>query len=79
MPGSWGTFKRLPVRADAATMLQEMGIHLLRFGGSYVSASGMEWKVIMTMLILIIVSVCEHAFAFMCMHLFRCLCVLVCL
>ena len=45
MPGAWGRFKGLPVRADAAAMLQEMGISLLRFGGTYVSSSsGMEWK-----------------------------------
>ena len=47
MPSSWGTFKGLPVRADAAAVLQEMGIKLLRFGGSYVNAVGMEWKVVM--------------------------------
>ena len=76
MPGSWGTFKGLPVRADAASILQEMGIKMLRFGGSYVNSVGMEWKVVAPIWLLFFVClyacICLGVFAFhVCNCLFR--------
>ena len=44
MPGAWGRFHGLPVRADSAEMFQSMGVRLLRFGGSYINWDGLGWK-----------------------------------
>lgn len=44
MPGAWGRFAGLPVRADAAAALQEMGVTVVRFGESYTSTRPMTWS-----------------------------------
>jgi alpha-L-arabinofuranosidase len=36
-PGEWGRYKGLPVRLDVATAMEEMGVSMLRLGGSFVN------------------------------------------
>eukprot|EP00040_Diaphanoeca_grandis_P029054 m.169180 g.169180 ORF g.169180 m.169180 type:complete len:708 (-) comp31555_c0_seq2:346-2469(-) len=43
MPGAWGRFNNLPVRADSVSMLQQMGITVFRWGGSYVTSVSTPW------------------------------------
>jgi hypothetical protein len=43
MAGEWGRFKGLPVRASSAAALQQMGVSMIRFGGSYVTSAPMPW------------------------------------
>lgn len=41
-PGTWGRYKGLPVRIEAAQTLQAMGVPALRYGGSV--GSSVSWK-----------------------------------
>ena len=43
MPGAWGRYKGLPVRLDAALLLQKMGIRAMRQGGSFADDADMKW------------------------------------
>jgi alpha-L-arabinofuranosidase len=43
-PGEWGRFKGLPVRRDVAEGLRDMGVTVLRYGGSMVNAPEYRWK-----------------------------------
>jgi hypothetical protein len=43
-PGEWGRFRGLPVRGDVAEGLRDMGLTVLRYGGSMVNAPGYRWK-----------------------------------
>ncbi len=43
-PGSWGRFKGLPVRKDAAEGLINQGVTILRYGGSMVNNPDYRWK-----------------------------------
>eukprot|EP01052_Picozoa_sp_SAG31_P004252 SAG31_NODE_175_length_21352_cov_3.981508_2_plen_541_part_00 len=43
MPGPWGRYKGLPVRKSAAAALEQMGITMIRFGGSYATSAPMPW------------------------------------
>jgi hypothetical protein len=43
-PGAWGRFKKLPVREDVAEGLRNLGITMLRYGGSMVNARDYRWK-----------------------------------
>jgi hypothetical protein len=43
-PGSWGTFKGLPVRLDVAQGLIDEGITAVRYGGSMVNNDQYRWK-----------------------------------
>ncbi len=42
-PGAWGRFDGLPVRRDVAQMLIDVGITIMRYGGSLVYAEGYRW------------------------------------
>eukprot|EP00664_Eupelagonemidae_sp_cell27_P004424 gene4424-9407_t len=44
MPGAWGRYKGLPVRADSVATLQQMGIKLIRQGGSFEKNRFLPWK-----------------------------------
>jgi hypothetical protein len=41
-PGEWGRFAGLPVRADTVAVLQQMGITMIRLGGTF--AQDIRWK-----------------------------------
>ena len=43
-PGPWGRFQGLPVRKDVVEGLRDLGITVLRYGGSMVNAPGYRWK-----------------------------------
>ena len=43
-PGDWGRFKGLPVRKDVIDGLREMGVSVMRYGGSMVNAPEYRWK-----------------------------------
>jgi hypothetical protein len=43
-PGAWGRFKNLPVRKDVAEGLINLGVTMLRYGGSMVNAPDYRWK-----------------------------------
>lgn len=43
-PGAWGRFKNLPVRKDVANGLANLGITMLRYGGSMVNSPEYRWK-----------------------------------
>ncbi len=43
-PGEWGRFEGLPVRKDAAELLKEQGVTVLRFGGCMANATDYKWK-----------------------------------
>ncbi|HEX7652112.1 MAG TPA: family 16 glycoside hydrolase, partial [Verrucomicrobiae bacterium] len=43
-PGEWGRFAGLPVRRDVADALQNLGVKLLRYGGSMVNAPEYRWE-----------------------------------
>ncbi len=43
-PGEWGRFKGLPVRRDVVEGLRDMGLTVLRYGGSMVNAPEYRWK-----------------------------------
>ena len=43
-PGSWGRFKNLPIRLDAVAALKEIGVSLIRVGGSFAIADWYFWK-----------------------------------
>ncbi|CAK0843450.1 unnamed protein product [Prorocentrum cordatum] len=43
-PGAWGRFAGLPVRGDAARLLQAVGVGALRLGGSTCNVDGWRWK-----------------------------------
>ena len=43
-PGEWGRFEGLPVLAQGVATLQEMGIRVIRQGGSYEDAAAQAWK-----------------------------------
>lgn len=44
MPGPWGRYGGLPVRADAVAVLQRMGVRMIRQGGSFAKQANMAWK-----------------------------------
>jgi hypothetical protein len=43
-PGEWGRFRGLPVRRDVAEGMRDMGLTVLRYGGSMVNAPEYRWK-----------------------------------
>ena len=43
MPGAWGRFAGLPVRADGAAAMAAMGVSMVRWGGSYTTSKPMPW------------------------------------
>ncbi len=43
-PGTWGRFKKLPVRKDVADGLIDEGLTVLRYGGSMVNNPEYRWK-----------------------------------
>lgn len=43
-PGAWGRLGALPVRADGAAALRQMGVRAVRQGGSFTVASWYAWK-----------------------------------
>ena len=43
-PGDWGRFKNLPVRKDVVEGLRDMGVSVMRYGGSMVNAPEYRWK-----------------------------------
>jgi hypothetical protein len=43
-PGEWGRFRGLPVRRDVVDGLRDMGLTVLRYGGSMVNAPEYSWK-----------------------------------
>jgi alpha-L-arabinofuranosidase len=43
-PGDWGRFKGLPVRKDVAEGLVDLGLTVLRYGGSMINHPSYRWK-----------------------------------
>jgi hypothetical protein len=43
-PGDWGRFKGLPVRRDVGEAIQNLGITVLRYGGSMINHPEYRWK-----------------------------------
>jgi len=43
-PGEWGLYKGLHARRDVCEALENMGIGILRFGGSMINAKDYRWK-----------------------------------